>query len=118
MKDLEEGLKELKAMTTPSHYLPPASPLPEATCLYRIWYILLHRQGSPLLHMCQEHTWASMRPSIYMVEDCLVWLQWEKMCLILDKLEVPRREKSCGGRSTLLEARGRRNGMQNCGRDE
>jgi hypothetical protein len=27
----------------------------------------------------------------FIAEDCLVWLQWEKMCLILKKLEAPRK---------------------------
>jgi len=24
-----------------------------------------------------------------MAEDCMVWLQWKKMCLILESLEIP-----------------------------
>jgi hypothetical protein len=30
-----------------------------------------------------------MAPGTYIAENCLVWPQWEKMCLILQGLEVP-----------------------------
>jgi len=40
------------------------------------------------------------------------------MCLILERLEAPKEGGGLGGRSTLLESRGRRNGMRNCGRWE
>jgi hypothetical protein len=40
------------------------------------------------------------------------------MCLILERLETPGKEKAWWGRSTLSEAKGRRNGMRNCGRKQ
>jgi hypothetical protein len=55
---------------------------------------------------------ARSRPLVHIAEDCLVWPQWEKMCLILERLEGPGKEdkrwEGWGG-STLLEARGRMN---------
>jgi hypothetical protein len=44
----------------------------------------------------------------------LVRPQWEKMRLILERLEVPGKE-SLGMESTLSEAKGRRNGLRNYG---
>jgi hypothetical protein len=38
------------------------------------------------------------------------------MCLILKRLKAPREGRDLMGRSTLLEARGRGNGMRNCGK--
>jgi hypothetical protein len=38
------------------------------------------------------------------------------MPLILERLEAPEKEEIVLGVSTLSEARGRRNGMKNCGR--
>jgi hypothetical protein len=40
----------------------------------------------------------------------------ETMHLILERLEVPGKRGSLVGRSNLSQARGRRNGMKNCGR--
>jgi hypothetical protein len=45
-------------------------------------------------------------PSTYVAEDCLVWTQWERMCLILPKLDAPRREDSGEG-AALSEVKGR-----------
>jgi hypothetical protein len=30
-------------------------------------------------------------PGTYIAEVCLVWPQWEKMCLILERLEAPKK---------------------------
>ena len=35
----------------------------------------------------------SITPSIYVAENCLVWPQWEKMCLILKRLYAPGMER-------------------------
>ena len=48
---------------------------------------------------------------------CLIWPQWEKMCLILLRPAAPEKGDVWGGRSTLSEAKGRRNEMKNCGRE-
>ena len=38
----------------------------------------------------RDHTWAGLRsPGTYVAEDCLVWPQWERMCLILERLDAP-----------------------------
>ena len=43
------------------------------------------------------------------------WLQWKKMHFIFQRLEASAMGEVCwGGESTLLEARGRRNGLRNC----
>ena len=36
----------------------------------------------------------SEAPSTYIAEDCLVWPQWEKMHLTLERLEVPGTEEA------------------------
>ena len=47
----------------------------------------------------------------------LWWPQWEKMPLILEGLEAPGKGQAwCVCLSTLLDAKGRRNGIRNCGR--
>jgi hypothetical protein len=52
------------------------------------------------------HTWTGPRPpGTYLVEGCYVWLLWEKMCLILQKLDVPRLGDTW--RDVLSEAKGR-----------
>jgi hypothetical protein len=35
--------------------------------------------------------WSEVPDGTYTAEDCLVWPQWEKMCLILERLEAPRK---------------------------
>jgi hypothetical protein len=38
----------------------------------------------------RQHTRAGLRATgTYVAEDCLVWLQWEKVHLILKRLETP-----------------------------
>jgi hypothetical protein len=38
-----------------------------------------------------------MAPGTYVAEDFLVWPQWERMCLIQWKLEIPRKRDGDGG---------------------
>ena len=38
----------------------------------------------------------SVAPEAYVTEDCLVWPQWERMCLILWKLDA-RGKRDAGG---------------------
>jgi hypothetical protein len=53
----------------------------------------------------------------YVAEDCLVWPLLWKMCLVLQRLEVPRKRDAWSGRESLcLRGKGRRNVMRNCGR--
>jgi len=41
----------------------------------------------------RKHTQAGQRPpSTYVEEDCLIWPQWVKMCLILERIEAPGKE--------------------------
>ena len=42
---------------------------------------------------------------------CLVWPQWEKMCLTLQRLDVPGQEGNGEGGSTLSEEKGRDEGL-------
>ena len=59
-------------------------------------------------------------PGTYIVEVSQVWSQWEKMCLILERLEAPGKGNTqwWGERgSALLETRGEENRMRNCGRE-
>jgi hypothetical protein len=37
--------------------------------------------------------WAEA-PGTYIAEVCLVWPQWEKMCLTLERVEAPGKEES------------------------
>ena len=55
-------------------------------------------------------------PFTYVAEDCLVWPQLERMCLILQGLEVLGKGDAHGGGVTLSEAKGKGNGIKNCGR--
>ena len=60
-----------------------------------------------------------MTPDTYVAQDSLVWPQWKGMCLVLWRLDAPgkgiAREVRQGWvsrwGSTLLEAKGRRNGV-------
>ena len=61
----------------------------------------------------------SMAPATYVAEYCLIWHQWEGRTFILGRLDAPvkedarvvRQEWVGRQRSTLLEAKGRGNGM-------
>ena len=44
--------------------------------------------------------------NIQIAEVGFVWPQWEKMCLILERLEAAGKREAWWGRSTLSEARG------------
>ena len=38
----------------------------------------------------KEHTWAVLwSPRTYVARDCLVWSQWERMCVILRRFDAP-----------------------------
>jgi hypothetical protein len=39
----------------------------------------------------------SVAPEAYVTEDCLVWPQWERMCLSLWKLDAPEKRDAGGG---------------------
>ena len=59
-------------------------------------------------------------PGTNIAEVCLVLSQWEKMTLILERLEAPGKGNTqwWGERgSALLETRGEENRMRNCGRE-
>lgn len=45
------------------------------------------------------------------------WPQWEKMYLILERLETSGRGEAWRWGSILSETKGKRNGMRNCGRE-
>jgi hypothetical protein len=46
----------------------------------------------------KELTWAGLWPQgTCVAEDCLVWPQWERMCLILWKFNAPGKRSSGGG---------------------
>ena len=60
----------------------------------------------------------SKAPGTSIAQDSLVWPQWEKMHLILERLEAPRKGVAWGVGGTVLETRKRRNGMRNCGKGE
>ena len=50
---------------------------------------------------------------MYTAEDCLVWPQWEKMCLTLERLEASWYGNAWqGGGIHSLGDSGRRNGMR------
>jgi hypothetical protein len=59
-----------------------------------------------------------MAPGTHVAEDCLIWPQWEGMCLVLWRLDAPEKGDARGMRlewvggwvSTLLEAKGREMG--------
>ena len=60
-------------------------------------------------------------PNTYTVEDCLVWSQWKKIQLTLERFKAPRRGDAWQGlgievRNILLERGGRKHGMRNCRR--
>ena len=44
--------------------------------------------------------------------------KWEKIPLILERLEAPGKQEVWGLGSTLAEVKGRRNGLRNCGKGE
>jgi hypothetical protein len=48
----------------------------------------------------------------YVAEDCLAWLQWEKICLILKRLEAQGRGRTIGLLSKTVVSW---NGIRNCG---
>jgi hypothetical protein len=53
-------------------------------------------------------------PGTNIAEVFLVRPQWEKMCLILKRLEAPGKGEAWGWESILLVTRGRGNWMRNC----
>jgi hypothetical protein len=61
----------------------------------------------------------SKAPNTYKAESCLVWPQWEKACLTLERLEASGSGEAWGWEYPLGD-RGRMNGMRNCqwGRDQ
>ena len=76
MEELEEGVKELKGIAT--------NPIGRATMSISLGPLELpetkpKKQGA-YMYICST--------SIYVLEDCLVLLQWERMRLILWKLDA------------------------------
>ena len=66
------------------------------------------------------YSW-SEAPSTYIAEDCLVYPQWERTCLILEKLEAPGKIDAWWGDrvgNPLSKASLRRNGLRNCGKGD
>ena len=60
-------------------------------------------------------------PGTYIAEYCLLWPQWQKMCLIFERLVVLRpqgRRRPGVCRDILLAARRRRNRVRTGGRRE
>jgi hypothetical protein len=63
-------------------------------------------------------------PTTYVAEDFLVWPQWEKGCLVLCRLDAPKKGDTRGVRwewvercgSTLLETKGKRNEVEGSSR--
>jgi hypothetical protein len=47
-------------------------------------------------------------PGTYIVEVSQVWSQWEKMCIILEKLEAPGKGRYLVGRGALSWRQGER----------
>jgi hypothetical protein len=55
----------------------------------------------------KEHTWAGpSSPFPYVAEGCLVWPQWERMNLILQRLDEPGWGDMGGGALSKLKGRG------------
>ena len=48
----------------------------------------------------------SPTPDTYLTEDCLVWPQWEKMPIILERLETPGKKGAFRGREHPLRGKG------------
>jgi hypothetical protein len=79
MEELGEGLKELKGIATP----------------YEEQQYQLTRKLPGTKSPTKEHTWAGLwLPATYVAEDCLIWPQWEGMCLFLFRLEAPGKENA------------------------
>jgi hypothetical protein len=64
-----------------------------------------------------------MASGIYVAKNCLVWPQWERMCLVLYRLDASRKadaggSKMCRGGSTLSETKEREGEVKNYGRED
>jgi hypothetical protein len=75
--------------------------------------------GSKILWLTKRAAYTSWyeAPDTYTVEDCLVWPQWEKMHLTLERLEVPGSGEIWWGGAGLVDIllemeRGRRYGIE------
>jgi len=61
-----------------------------------------------------------MAPDTYVVDDCLIWHQWEGRCLVLGRPDAPEKEDTkmgLGGRGEehFLRGKGEEEGCGFCG---
>jgi hypothetical protein len=66
-------------------------------------------------HQSGAYIGRSVAPGTNIAEVCLVRLQWEKICLILNRLEAPGKGEACWGRSPSQRQQGEEMGTVEAG---